>query len=157
MRHLRYLVLSLAALPAIAIAATPPVLGTWKDAAGNVQQTIGTTCLNADNTPCTSGGGSGGTPVAATATTTSVTGSASAVTLLAANTNRTGASITNDSAAILYILLGTGTVSATNYTYAIDAKSTVPGVVEIPADWHGIITGIWASATGAARVTERSQ
>jgi hypothetical protein len=90
----------------------------------------------------------------ATGTTTSVAGSASAVTILAANTNRLGATISNDSTAILYLLLGTGTASATNYTVALDQKGSVAAYFEVPFDYTGIITGIWASAVGSARVTE---
>jgi hypothetical protein len=76
------------------------------------------------------------------------------VTVLAANANRLGATISNDSTAILYLLLGTGTASATNYTVALDQKGSVAAYFEVPFDFTGIITGIWASATGSARVTE---
>lgn len=105
-------------------------------------------------------GSSNGLPISpspsTTGATTSVASSATPVTLLAANTARRGATIVNDSTAILYGLLGAGTVSATNYTFALDGKSTVPGYYEAPFGFTGIITGIWASATGSARVTEFS-
>lgn len=94
---------------------------------------------------------------AATATHSDVTAAAATTPILAANTNRLpGSTITNDSTAIMYVLLGSGTVSATNYTVAIDGKTTVPGVYFLPDGWTGAVQGIWASATGTARVTELS-
>lgn len=81
-----------------------------------------------------------------------VSGSASSVTILAANVGRTGAAITNDSSAILYLDLTGGTASATSYTVQLAAGA----YYEIPFYYSGLITGIWASATGAARVTEFS-
>lgn len=95
-------------------------------------------------------------PASATATLSNVSASALSVTLLASNASRLGGSIVNDSTAILYILLGTGTASTTNYSYAIEGKTTVGGVFEIPPGFTAQITGIWSSATGAARVTERT-
>lgn len=95
-------------------------------------------------------------PVATTATLSNVSGSASSVTLLASNSARLGGSIVNDSTAILYILLGAGTASTTNYSYVLDGKTTVGGMFEIPPGFTAQITGIWASATGTARVTERT-
>lgn len=84
-----------------------------------------------------------------TATSTNVSGSATSVTLLASNTNRLGATIFNDSTSILYLKLG-ATASTTSFT----AKLYEDGYFEVPANYTGIIDGIWASATGAARVTE---
>lgn len=92
--------------------------------------------------------------VITTATGSSVNASATAVTLLAANTTRkAGSSIVNDSTAILYIKLGSS-ASATDYWKAIDGKTTIPGDVDLPPGYLGIVTGIWASATGAARIVE---
>lgn len=80
---------------------------------------------------------------------TSVSGSASSVTLLAATT-RKGFIIFNDSSAILYIKLG-ATASTSSFTYRL----TPYGVVtETSLPYGGVIDGIWASATGAARITE---
>lgn len=86
-------------------------------------------------------------------TTTSVSSSATAVTLKAANTSRKSISIANDSTAILYVLLGTGTVSSTVYTFALDPKSAVAYDRTI-SGYTGAITGIWASANGFATITE---
>jgi hypothetical protein len=89
--------------------------------------------------------------LAATATLANVAGSASSVTLLAANTSRLGAVVMNDSTATLYVKFGS-TASTTSFTYLVAAAETL----ELPANsvYTGIITGIWASATGSARVTE---
>jgi hypothetical protein len=87
----------------------------------------------------------------ATTNQTSVAGSASNVTLLASNAARTGAVINNDSTAILYVKCG-ATASTTSYTY----KLFPDGVCELPFGYSGIVDGIWASATGNARITEFS-
>ncbi len=90
-------------------------------------------------------------PAASTATLSNVSGSASSVTVLAANSARRGAVIMNDSTAILYLKFG-ATASATSFTYKLNGGETL----ELPSSpvYAGIIDGIWASATGAARVTE---
>ena len=73
------------------------------------------------------------------------------MTLLAANPNRRAFSVFNDSTAVLYLKLG-GTASTSSYTVQIAAG----GFYELPATWGyaGVVDGIWASATGNARVTE---
>jgi len=95
--------------------------------------------------PVSSGSGS-----AATGTQTSVAASASDVTILAANENRKGAAIYNDSSAVLYLLLASGTSSTTNHTVQVAGG----WLYEVPFGYTGVIKGIWASATGSARVTE---
>lgn len=85
-----------------------------------------------------------------TGTKANVSGSASSVTVLAANVARLGASIWNDSSASLYLDLTGGTASATSATVQVPAA----GYYEVPFGYTGLITGIWGSATGAARVTE---
>lgn len=84
-----------------------------------------------------------------TAVTTSVASSASSTTLLAANANRFGATIYNDSTQVLYVKLG-ATASATSFT----AKLAAGDYYEVPYDYSGIIDGIWAAADGYARITE---
>ena len=78
--------------------------------------------------------------------------SASAVTLLAANTNRKGALIYNESTAVLYLgLCPVASVSTTNYTLQIAAG----GYYELPAPvYTGELSGVWAAANGSARITE---
>ena len=83
---------------------------------------------------------------------TSVAGSASSVSLLAANTDRKGFIIYNDSTAILYIKLG-ATASTSSFTYRL----TPNGIVTAEAfGYTGVIDGIWASAAGNSRITELS-
>ncbi len=100
------------------------------------------------------GGGGGGNPpgdgAVNTGTQSNVAASASSTTILAANTARYGASIWNDSSVVLYLLLGTGTASATTCS----VKVAPDGYFEVPYGYTGIISGIWASATGSARVTQ---
>lgn len=103
------------------------------------------------------GGNPGGDGAVGTGTTTSVPSAASAGTLLAANSARYGATIANDDANELYILLGAGTVSATVYTYKLAGYSGSGSVpyYEVPYGFTGIITGIWsADGSGSARITE---
>jgi hypothetical protein len=87
----------------------------------------------------------------ATASVASVAASATSVTLVASNAARKGATIQNDSASALYLKLGSA-ASTTSYTCLMAADS----YYETPYGYTGIITGAWASAVGAARVTEVS-
>jgi hypothetical protein len=89
----------------------------------------------------------------ASSSVTSVSGATSSTSLLASNTSRKNASFYNDSAAILYLKLG-ATASTTSYTVQIPSG----GYYELPVDriYTGAIDGIWASATGAVRITELS-
>lgn len=86
-----------------------------------------------------------------TATLANVSGSASSVTLQASNSARKGFTCHNDSTSILYLKFGS-TASATSYTVKLIADA----YYELPTTsvYTGIITGIWVSATGSARVTE---
>ena len=81
---------------------------------------------------------------------TSVASSAASVTILAANANRKGAMITNDSTANLYLKLG-AVASTTSYTTKL-----IPGAYyEVPPPvYTGVIDGIWDAVNGNARVTE---
>lgn len=84
---------------------------------------------------------------------TSVGDSATVVTVLAAAgvaLGRKGATVFNDSAAVLYLALGSA-ASLTDFTVKIQPD----GYYEVPMGYSGIITGIWASdAGGSARITE---
>lgn len=87
----------------------------------------------------------------ATAAVTSVAASTSVVTLLAANTARRMATVSNDSNKYLYLKLGTG-ASVTSYTVKIDTDEYYE--LPFPA-YTGIVTAIWQTgASGAARITE---
>ena len=87
---------------------------------------------------------------ASSAALSNVAGNASSVTLLASNTSRKGVFIFNDSSSILYVKFGS-TASTSSFTFRLtpfalyESKSPV---------YTGIITGIWDSATGNARITE---
>jgi hypothetical protein len=86
-----------------------------------------------------------------TGTASNVAASVTVVTLLAANSARDNATIYNDSTSNLYVKLGSA-ASSTSFTVLM-----LPGAYyELPIQrmYTGIITGVWASATGNARVTE---
>jgi hypothetical protein len=82
---------------------------------------------------------------------TNVSASVTSVTVLAANANRSGAIIYNDSTANLRIAYS-ATASATSFTMLIPPQNA--WVMTADAKWRGLITGIWEAANGAARVTE---
>jgi hypothetical protein len=89
--------------------------------------------------------------ISSTATVNKVVAAATPTTLLAANTLRKQYKIFNDSTSVnLYVLEGVGTVSLTNYTYSVLAG----GYYETSTTFTGAVTGLWASATGFAMVTE---
>lgn len=88
---------------------------------------------------------------AGTGTQSNVPDAAADTTILAANANRRGATVYNDSTAILYLLCANATSSTTVWTYKMQPED----YFEIPAGYTGIVKGIWASdAGGNARVTE---
>jgi hypothetical protein len=83
-------------------------------------------------------------------TQTSVASSATNVTLLAANANRLGASIHNDSASATLFVRLQATATTSNFTVKLFPDS----YYEVPFQYTGIIDGIWSAAVGSARVTE---
>lgn len=84
-----------------------------------------------------------------TATLANVAGSAVSVTLLAANPERIGALIVNDSTETLYVKYG-ATASATSYTTKLGPQQQH----EVRPGYTGLLDGLWTAAAGAARVTE---
>lgn len=87
----------------------------------------------------------------ATGATTSVASGTGVQTILASNASRIGASVFNDDANVLYLLLGAGTVSSSVYTVQVPSS----GYYEVPFGFTGILTGLWgADGSGSARVTE---
>lgn len=113
---------------------------------------------NGDYSPI--GVGQGGevitTRVSGTSAITTVAASASSVSLLASNVNRKGATIVNDSSAVVYIKCGT-TASTTSYTSTLAGAGAAPfSSYEVPFGYTGAIDAIWASGTGNARITEFS-
>jgi hypothetical protein len=89
-----------------------------------------------------------------TATVTPKAASTSAITLLAANTARKGATVYYDGASVLYLLEGSGTPSSTNYTTKLGQGLYTQ--YEAPQGFTGALQGIWTSAVGTANVTERT-
>lgn len=86
-----------------------------------------------------------------TGTANTVAASATAVTIIAANNSRVGATIYNDSTVALYLLLSADTsVSTSNFTVKLQADD----YYEVPFGYYGKIEGLWASATGNARTME---
>ena len=129
--------------------------GTWTVQPGN---TANTTAWKVDGSAVTQpvSGTVTSTPTkSATATLSNVAASVTSVTILASNANRLGATIYNDSSSLLYLKFGS-TASSTSFTVPMLGNSTAGAAAyyEVPANYTGIITGIWVSATGNARVTE---
>lgn len=86
-----------------------------------------------------------------TANLSNVAASATSVSILAANPNRTGLILCNDSSSAMYLKYGT-TASTSSFTYKIPANSNFEMAFPI---FRGAIDAIWDSATGNARVTEQ--
>ena len=84
------------------------------------------------------------------ATLANVSSSATSVTIFADTGRALGRAVFNDSTAVLYLAFDGSVASATNYTVQIAGG----GYYEFPQPaLSGKITGIWSSATGAARTT----
>jgi hypothetical protein len=84
-----------------------------------------------------------------TSTPTSVAANITSVMILAANSNRKGATIWNNGTANLFIEFG-----ATATASAFVAKISAGGYFELPFCYTGIISGIWDVANGNALVRE---
>lgn len=86
-----------------------------------------------------------------TVETRNVSASATAVGLFSHKATARLRYVFNDSSAILYLKFGAG-ASATSHTVQVAAG----GFYEFPFRplYNGQVTGAWASATGAARLTE---
>lgn len=78
-----------------------------------------------------------------------VASSTSSVAILAERHGRVGATIWNNSTAVLYLKFG-ATASATDCTKKLIADE----YYEVPFGYNGRIDGVWASVNGSARVTE---
>lgn len=143
-------------IPAIGTGDTLPVIATDQVATVHYQR-VKLTDGTADSTAAIPGDATNGLRVhstisqpTATATLASVSSSASSVTLQAANSARKGWFCFNNSNAVVYVKFGT-TASSSSFTVKLSAG----GYYELPTPpYTGIITGIWASANGAALVTE---
>lgn len=96
------------------------------------------------------GGGTIGANPVVGATPVRVASSATVVTLQAANTGRRALKVFNESTQILYVKDG-GTATLTDYSVQIGPSQLYEWPLPI---YQGIVTGLWASANGAAQVTE---
>ena len=112
-------------------------MGDYSGAIHGVVQTL------ADDVAKQTTGVAGGS----TTTITSVASSATVVTLLAANTSRVKAIIRNDGTQVLYVREGAGAVIT-------DPIRLAQNDIIIITDTTEIITGIWDSANGSARISE---
>jgi hypothetical protein len=90
---------------------------------------------------------------ATAATLTNVTSSTTSKTIVAANANRRGLIVFNDSTSIMYLSYGTQTTSATAFSVKIAAGASY--LLDVPL-YNGAMTGVWVTATGTARVTDIS-
>jgi hypothetical protein len=84
-----------------------------------------------------------------TSTSSTVASAIISGTILAANSNRKGATIWNDSTANLFIDFD---AEASTTDYAV--KLSPGGYFEMPFSYTGVISGIWDAANGNARVRE---
>jgi hypothetical protein len=84
-----------------------------------------------------------------TAAATAVSASTTAGTVLAANSDRKGATIWNASTATLYLEMGS-TVSSSDYAVALAAGD----YFEVPYGYTGLVSGVWTAANGNAMVRE---
>lgn len=89
------------------------------------------------------------TPTSSTSTPNSVTAATSSGTILAANSNRRGATIWNNSTANLYIDFDS-VASTSDFALRISAG----GYFEMPFNYTGIISGVWDAVNGNALVRE---
>jgi succinate-acetate transporter protein len=91
-----------------------------------------------------------------TAALASVSASASTVVLRAANPARVGLLVYNDSTAVLYLAYA---AAASTSVYSVQIPGG--GYYEMPYGgqfpYAGAVSGIWASANGAARITELTE
>lgn len=95
------------------------------------------------------------------ATVTTVASATTSATVLAANPLRKGARLVNNSNSIFFGLYGTGTASATNYSFILAPVTAapltpvgIPSYEEIPANYVGPIVGVWATVSGNLLVTD---
>lgn len=95
------------------------------------------------------GPGYGGGIRSIMAVTSAVASSATVVTISEESGAVQGRSIFNDSTQVLYLKMGSG-ASASDHGVQLAAGA----YFEVPFAYKGIITGLWASANGNARVTE---
>jgi hypothetical protein len=91
-----------------------------------------------------------------TSTGSNVAASATAVTVFSASTTAVEArTVFNDSTAVLYLKKG-ASASTTDYWVQIPAGGYFEFPVGQSGPWPGLVSGIWSSTNGSARITEDS-
>lgn len=100
---------------------------------------------------------------ATVATRTSPASSTTSTVVLASNSSRKAARILNNSTSIFYGLYGSGTASASNYSFVLAPLTAspivpvgLPSYEDVPANFTGLVSGVWASANGNLSITEFS-
>lgn len=92
-----------------------------------------------------------------TVTTVAAVTTSTAGNILAANANRVGLTIYNNSTANMYVKFG-NSASTSNFSFLLGGlDSSGVGDLWDPAIgfcWTGTVTAVWASATGSCQVTE---
>jgi hypothetical protein len=88
-------------------------------------------------------------PTSSSSTSSTIASATTSSTILAANSNRKGCTIWNDSTANLFIDFD-AEASTTDYAVKISAG----GYFEMPFNYTGVVGGIWDAANGNARVRE---
>lgn len=84
------------------------------------------------------------------ATPSNVTASTTSQLFFSSSSARRLATIYNDSTAVLYVIFGSGAASSTSFT----VKMAPDSYYEVPEVFRGQISGVWATATGSARITQ---
>lgn len=132
--------------------ATQPVSGTFWQGTQPVSGPVTDAQLRATPVPISGAVSINSNPPSLTGTQSSVASGTSDVTILPSNAVRKGATVFNDDANALYLLLSSGTSSSTNFTVSLPGSG---GYYEVPYTYTGVIKGSWAAnGSGSARVTE---
>lgn len=87
---------------------------------------------------------------AANAAVTTVAASATVVTLVAANVSRKGLIVYNDGTVAMYIKFGDAATTS-SFTYKVVGGGTLEMAQPI---YTGVVTALWDSASGNARITQ---
>jgi hypothetical protein len=130
---------------------TDPTGTTTQPISGTVTSNVGTTGGLALDATLTSGAAkvTATAKTSSTGTPTSVAASITSVTLLANNANRLGATVYNNATSVCYLNHGATSSSA------LCSFLLQPGMTyEVSSHYTGVISGIWAGASGNAFVTE---
>lgn len=103
------------------------------------------------NSGCSAAGSTSELPSGQSAAVTSIVAATTAVTLSAADPDRQGVIIYNNSNAVLYCKFGSG-ASSSSFTVAIPSNSLFDFTPLVT--YKGIISGVWSTSNGNAQVTE---